>query len=181
MELNKLKQGKLSVAEYTTKFLRLTRLVPNMDQESILFLYTHGLEPNTSREVRLRQPESLEYAIEQATILHNILNPTAPTALTSPNLPAKQTASAEPMDIDNLRVLLANIMNTTNVNALRQPIPKLTNAERERLRRIGACFRCRRVGHTYRSNQCRSGQAMNNMEMGANADDDVSGKDQGEA
>lgn len=179
MELNKLRQGKLSVSEYTTKFLRLTRLIPSMDQESILFLYTHGLEPNTSKEVRLRQPESLEYAIEQATILHNILHPTTPTALTSPNAPIKQTTSAEPMDIDNLRVLLANVMNTTNINAMRRPLPKLTHAERERLKRIGACFRCRRTGHI--SSECRSGQAMNNLEMNAYANNNESGKDQGEA
>lgn len=181
LELNKLRQGKLSVADYTTKFRRLTRLIPNMDQESITFLYTHGLEPSTSKEVRLRQPGSLDEAIRQATILHSILHPVAPTIVTVPSAPAKQPSSTEPMDIDNLHVLLANLMNATAINAMKRPLGKLTTTERDRLRRIGACYRCRRTGHI--ATECRSGRAMNNLGTGTpsiNQADDESGKDQGE-
>jgi hypothetical protein len=177
LELNKLRQGKLSVADYTTKFRRLARLIPAMDSETILFLYTHGLEASTSREVRLRQPGTLDEAINLATIIHSILHPIAPTVISAPPPPVVQQPSAEPMDIDNLRVLLASLMNSTNVNALQRPLPKLSNTERERLRRIGACFRCRRIGH--KSTECRAGRALNHVET--NAIDDESGKDQGEA
>jgi hypothetical protein len=178
-ELNKLRQGRLSVADYTTKFRRLARLIPSMDRETTLFIYTHGLETTTSREVRLRQPGTLDEAIKLATIMHGILHPVAPTSISAPSTSATQQSATEPMDLDSLRILLANVMNTTNINAMRRPLPKLTHAERERLKRIGACFRCRRTGHRF--SECRSGQAMNNIETDANADNNESGKDQGEA
>jgi hypothetical protein len=178
MELSKLKQGKLSVADYTTKFRRMARLIPSMDRETTLFLYTHGLESDTSREVRLRQPTTLDEAIKLATIIHNILRPVAPTAVVAPAAPVAQQPTAEPMDLDSLRILLTNLTKTTGINAFQRPLPKLTNTERDRLRRIGACFRCRRTGHL--ASACRSGRTLNNLETGLNANDE-SGKDQGEA
>ncbi|KAF9176239.1 hypothetical protein BGZ51_001228, partial [Haplosporangium sp. Z 767] len=59
---------------------------------------------------------------------------------------------------------------TNNQRAL----AKLTKEERERLRRTGACFRCRRPGH--RAFEC--GQSLHSLETEADADN--SGKDQGE-
>ncbi|KAF9973609.1 hypothetical protein BGZ65_009171, partial [Modicella reniformis] len=181
-ELSKLRQRQLSVADYTAKFRRLVRLIPSLDNETTLYLYNQGLEPATSKEVRLRQPTTLSDAIKQATIVHNILHPVAPTMIVSTNQTTQQSTT-EPMDLDSLRVLLANltplVSTTTGINVMQRPLGKLSAAERERLRRIGACFRCRRPGH--RATECRSGRTLNNLETENNADKDDSGKDQGEA
>ncbi|KAG0246637.1 hypothetical protein BG011_002370 [Mortierella polycephala] len=173
-ELDKLKQNQLSVKDYTHRFRRLTRLIPNMDADTALFMYMKGLEPETSKEVRLRQPETMAQAVHQASIVHGIIHPTAPTVFPTPN---QARPTTEPMDVDTMRVLLASLSNnTTNIANFQQPLTKLTPAERERLRKIGACFRCRVPGH--RAAQCRATRNLNNVEAD-NTNNDA-GKDQGE-
>ena len=51
--LENLRQNKMTVATYTHKFRRHLRLIPSMDSRSILHTYMKGLEPNTSKEVRV--------------------------------------------------------------------------------------------------------------------------------
>ena len=74
---------------------------------------------------------------------------------------------------------LTNIANLTSaattISHFSQPLGKLTQAEKERLLKIGACFRCRRRGH--RAVECRAGQTLNNLETDNQSND--SGKDQG--
>ena len=176
-ELSQLRQKKLSVAEYTAKFRRLSRLIPNLDLDTALFMYLAGLESETSKQVRLSQPSTLDEAISKATIVHSILYPIAPTALpTVPSTPIASPSTAEPMDIDSMRVLINNLVAltgaTTDIANIRQPLHKLNDREREQLRRAGKCFRCRKPGHISRN--CR---VMNNMETGTG---DESGKAEGE-
>ncbi|KAG0195334.1 hypothetical protein BGX28_001637 [Mortierella sp. GBA30] len=156
-----------------------------MDLDTALYIYMNGLEPETSKEVRLRQPETMAQAVHQASIVHGILHPNGPTSVSAPSLPATQ-----PMDLDAVSVLISHLASltganvkvkpspslTTNVAYLRRPLGKLTPAERERLRKIGACFRCRRKGHL--AADCHA-TSFNNLE--AENDDDESGKDLGEA
>lgn len=87
MELSKLKQGKLSVADHTTKFRRMARLIPSTDRETTPFLDTHGLEADTNREIHLKQPTTLDEAIKLATIIHSILRPVTPIAVVDPAAP----------------------------------------------------------------------------------------------
>jgi hypothetical protein len=179
-ELSQLKQKKLSVAEYTTKFRRLSRLIPDLDRKSALFMYLAGLEPETSKQVRLHQPSTLDEAINKATIIHSILYPTAPTAM--PMTPVTHATPAattpEPMDLDAMRVLLNNLASLTGAATtlanFRQPLHKLSDREREQLRRTGKCFRCRKPGHI--ASRCPLGRAMNNLET----NDDETGKAEGE-
>ncbi|KAG0261755.1 hypothetical protein BG011_000719 [Mortierella polycephala] len=173
-ELDKLKQNLLSIKDYTHRFRRLTRLISNMDSDTALFMYMKGLEPETSKEVRLPQPETMAQAVHQASIVHGILHPIAPTVFPTPN---QARPTTEPMDVDAMRVLLASLSNnTTNVANFRQPLTKLTPAERERPRKIGACFRCRVPGH--RADQCGATRDLNNLEAD-NTNNDA-GKGQGE-
>ena len=51
-----LKQGSQSVAAYTNEFRRHLRLIPKIDKDDALFEYLRGLEKETSKQVRLRQP-----------------------------------------------------------------------------------------------------------------------------
>ncbi|KAG0205410.1 hypothetical protein BGX28_002981 [Mortierella sp. GBA30] len=181
-ELERLKQKLLSVKEYSSRFRRLLRLIPDMDAGTALHIYMNGLEPDTGKEVRLRQPENLAQAVHQAATIHAILYPNGPTKTSTPAL-------ATAMDLDAVSVLVAHLTNLVNTNTnpvtnqsttvanFRRPLGKLTSVERERLRKIGACFRCRRKGHL--ATDCRvPPSALNNIE--AENDDGNSGKDQGE-
>ena len=47
------------------------------------------------------------------------------------------------------------------LNAITRPLKKLTDAERDQLRREGKCFRCRQVGHI--SSQCPKNPSKNGM------------------
>lgn len=182
-ELDKLKQKQLSVSDYTHKFRQLLRLIPNMDTDTALFTYMKGLEAETSKEVRLRQPTTMAQAVHQASIVHSILHPLGPMTTAHPVSTASAGAS---MDVDAISVLLANLNNRSNPPYRNQrgstphahhQLRKLTDAERNKLRREGACFRCRRKGHM--ANNCHATQALNNLEddQGQDEDSDHAGKE----
>ncbi|KAG0291119.1 hypothetical protein BGZ98_003139, partial [Dissophora globulifera] len=73
--LKKLKQGRASVAAYTVDFRHYLRLIPNIIRNDALYVYLMGLEPDTSKQLRLRQPTSIDVAITEATIVYSILFP----------------------------------------------------------------------------------------------------------
>ena len=160
--LETLRQGKRTVAAYTHDFRRLRRRVPTLDNDTALHWYMKGLERDTGKEVRLRQPATLEYAISQATLVHSILFPDGPTVNTTKDGPA-------PMELDNMdiRVAINAIASQVNFmqrnggyqgsnkgnNSTSRP-PKLTPEERAYLIANNGCFRCRKIGHI--SPQCRT-------------------------
>jgi Retrotransposon gag protein/Zinc knuckle len=161
--LKNLKQGRKGVATYTAEFRRFLRLIPNMDKGDALYVYLTGLEAETSKQVRLRQPTSLAAAITEATIVHSILFPDGfpqalPQARVAPAVPVDSMA----MELDNIRLEL---------NALRSAFSKrrtgtlgpLTQTERQQLIETGSCFKCRQPGHM--ANACplrSSGNARSN-------------------
>ncbi|KAF9112092.1 hypothetical protein BGW39_004176, partial [Mortierella sp. 14UC] len=151
--LESLRQGKRTVAAYTHDFRRLHRRVTGLDTGTALHWFMKGLERDTSKEVRLRQPQSLDEAISVATMIHALLYPEGPTnASVSPSTPA-------PMDIDTLLVTLHNLQTQVNSfqkqngSATSYP-PKITQKEKEFLKAKGGCFKCRKLGHM--SKQCRT-------------------------
>ncbi|KAF9079636.1 hypothetical protein BGX27_006155, partial [Mortierella sp. AM989] len=161
--LDRLSQNKPSVADYTRQFLCLLRLIPTMDADTALYMYLSGLEEDTRKEVRLRQPTTLDVAITMATISHSILNPNKPQPTVGP-----PTTNPMAMDIDNMRI---------QINALQQQLhnrgsgyspesrslPRLNDSERTRLFQRGACFRCRRDDHQACNCPSRNGRSFNNM------------------
>ncbi|KAF9271139.1 hypothetical protein BGZ68_004160, partial [Mortierella alpina] len=107
-----------------------------------LHWFVKGLEPDTSKEVKLRQCATLDKAI-----------PNGPTVA------PKQTSSD--MDLDNLHVAINNL--SAQVHYLSQgrnrpsntPRPaKLTPAEKAHLIANKGCFRCRKIGHM--ASNCRT-------------------------
>ncbi|KAF9960259.1 hypothetical protein BGZ72_007517 [Mortierella alpina] len=69
-----------SVALYTHEFWRLLRRVPTLDKGTALHWFVKGLEPDTSKEVKLRQPPTdmdidiLHIAINNLTAQINYLS-----------------------------------------------------------------------------------------------------------
>lgn len=163
--LDRLQQRQLTVAAYTHQFRRLLRLIPGIDSDTVLHIYVRGLEPTTCKEVRLRQPTTLEQAHHMATELHSILHPTdlhLHTASTPTSAMDVDNVSIDPVAaIANLRVELHNVRQQLLNNSSGQPRGRLTPMERTRLMQRGACFRCRQDGHmakdcpTYNHQQTR--------------------------
>ncbi|KAF9992055.1 hypothetical protein BGZ65_012754, partial [Modicella reniformis] len=120
-----------------------------------------GLEHDTGKEVRLRQPTTLEYAISQATLIYTILFPDDPKAQTPKDGPT-------PMDLDNMDIRVAINAIASQVNYMQRngyqgnnkrnhgaPRPsKMTPEEKTYLMANNGCFRCRKLGHM--SSQCRT-------------------------
>lgn len=151
--LESLKQGKRTVAIYTHEFRRLLRRVPTLDKGTALHWFIKGLEPDTSKEVKLCQCATLDDAIATATLIHSILYPNGPVVAPKHN--------SMDMDIDNLHVAINNL--TAQVNYLSQGSnrgnnaprpPKLTPAEKAHLMANKGCFRCRKIGHM--ASNCRT-------------------------
>jgi hypothetical protein len=181
--LENLRQNKMTVATYTHKFRRHLRLIPSMDSGSILHTYMKGLEPNTSKEVKLRQPETLGQAVHQASVIHAVLYPDQPDTLPKPPSSALPKPSSSAMEIDNLRLEINNLrkeIKSTKGNNFRRgnnnggkitgtiPYPPpLSAKQRAYLVEHEGCFRCRRLGHM--SNECEvvfSGRAVNQVAVG---------------
>ncbi|KAF8927437.1 hypothetical protein BGZ47_002158, partial [Haplosporangium gracile] len=189
--LESLRQGKRTVASYTHDFRRLRRRVPSLDDTTALHWYKKGLEKETSKEVMLRQPATLDIAITQATLVHSILYPDGPTGFkTSP----QQTSD---MEIDTLQVTINNLTAQVNYLARRSgynhgqnntkpfvynpntnykpggPLPpKLLQPEKDYLYNNGGCYKCRKLGHlgpdcrTFPSTP-RPARQFNNVEVAA--------------
>jgi hypothetical protein len=178
-ELNNLRQKGLSVNEYTHRFRRLLRLIPAMDAQTALYIYTTGLEPETSKEVRLRQPETMEQAVHQAAIVHAILHPHGPTA--TPSSAPTAAAKTTDMEVDSVATVLHHIeqlvqtlgQNSTYVANTRRPLLKLTPQEKARLMKIGGCFKRRRRGHIASNckNPIYAPYNVNSVEMETRDDD----------
>ncbi|KAG0288172.1 hypothetical protein BGZ98_004366, partial [Dissophora globulifera] len=101
--LKKLKQGRTSVAAYTAEFWCYLRLIPNMDKDDALYVYLMGLEPDTSKQVRLWQPTSIDVAIMEATIMYSILFPNGFLQAQAPaHISSQVPVDPMAMEIDNL-------------------------------------------------------------------------------
>lgn len=190
MELRNLKQP--SVKDMTTYVNRFRDLALQLDKpadEMLREYFIEGLTLQTRVQVEIANPSTWSDAIRTAERINGVFaraqqhqrhtyipttataNHAAPVTTTAAptTVPSYLDGAGEPMDIDNIR------FRNTN----RRPLGRLTDAEREELRRIGACFRCRRTGH--RATDCRSapaqGRRLNSVEV--NAGDDDSGKAEG--
>ncbi|GAQ93650.1 hypothetical protein KFL_017600010 [Klebsormidium nitens] len=121
----------------------VNREIPNVHDEELLDRFVRGLKPRTRMEVTMREPSTFDEAVKLADRMDSLFTPgfgldrqpkgrfnsTNPIPILP--RPANPVADPVPMEID----------------ALRRRLPPLTDAERDRLRKIGGCFRCRQTGH----------------------------------
>lgn len=128
-----------SVQEYVQDFRRVMVRVDDMSTLDRIEAFVHGLKPRTCREVSFHAPSTLEEAYRLA--LRYDRNYQAST-FSAPRPPRQAWTPPAPspyaMDVD--------AVGTRPASGLR----RLTDQERDELRRRGACFRCRQDGHMAR-------------------------------
>src|SRR5690349_9855084 len=134
-QLDRLKQTS-SVRFYNTRFRELILQIPHMHEEDRVHHYINGLKPQVAALVALRQPDSLLDAQGLADTAdtiqhHHVPYQTYGSRGTGQTQHRPNYQGPAPMELD--------------------AIGKLTDTERERLRKNGGCFRCRKTGHVARN------------------------------
>ncbi|KAF9971382.1 hypothetical protein BGZ73_005711 [Actinomortierella ambigua] len=125
--LHHLQQEGRPVAAYTHEFHSHLRLAADVDSATTIYYFVSGLDEKIRLQVRLADPKTLEEAILKATKVDNILREDKGKTIARPS--STPLAGPMAMDLDNIS------------------LGRITNAERERLRRTNGCFRCRQTGH----------------------------------
>ena len=193
MELRDLKQRDVKeIGTYINRFRDLALQLDDPIDHMLREYFVAGLMLHTQVQVEIANPKSWQEAIQVAERINDIYARAVSKTKTTFLLPQPaqnnhELPKAEPMDVDNLKTLLAHFTAlaspTTELSNIHRPLGKLMPKEREYLRRIGACFKCRKPGHL--AANCRMGRSFNNFEIttegGDKENDQNSGKDKGEA
>ncbi|KAJ9512027.1 hypothetical protein QJQ45_004586 [Haematococcus lacustris] len=116
-----------SARQYITEFSNLCLLISDLSPAEKLDRFLRGLKPAVRRELELREPTSFEEAAAMADRVDAITFGSRPRLL---KLPEPEPVAA--MELDALQVSKG---------------PRLSAAERQQLRDLGACFYCRKPGH----------------------------------
>jgi hypothetical protein len=118
---------KASVNAYNHEFRAIMLELPDMDQATRMNYYLRGLKDNLRPFVAMQQPANLAAA---EAIAERVDAVTYKPQNRNAGYHHRTPGGTTPMEID--------------------AITKLTPTERERLRKIGGCFRCRQAGHLAR-------------------------------
>lgn len=130
-----------SVEEYAFNFRALLNDLPDMHPNDALFQFQAGLKPDIALQVGMSNPLNLQEAertaqnVDEIMFRHRQANHGRHFKQAHPS--RTPSSSATPMELGNVQVA------------------PLTADERERLRRDGICFRCRRGKHLARN--CTAG------------------------
>ena len=148
-QLTDLKQT-TSVAAYSAAFRQILLSLPKMDPDWVLHLYIQGLKTETRLDVEQKDPESLNDAEAHALRVDDI-------RFSHPN--RQQNPGQRNGNKNGNKPTVSAIDTNNNRNRL----AKLTDAERQRLKAQGACFKCRQPGHlakdcTNRTSASNNGQ-----------------------
>jgi Retrotransposon gag protein/Zinc knuckle len=131
-----------SVQAYVVRFRDLTLEITDLSEAETLDRFIRGLRDKTRLEVEKGNPSSLEEAIEIAERFDSIVfggrifsqNSRVPYR---PSYMAPNSTGPTPMEVDEL--------------SARTPRQRLDDAEKADLRKRGACFVCKQVGHIARN------------------------------
>jgi Retrotransposon gag protein len=125
-----------SVQSYAVRFRDLMLEIPDITEAEALDRFIRGLREKTRLEVEHRDPMTLEEAIIIAERYDSIIFSPRTSPSWRPTTSRTYTPGPTPMEIDN-------------VNA-RPPPNRSEDPEKIELRRRGACFFCKKVGHIAR-------------------------------
>jgi hypothetical protein len=121
----------MSVNMYNHEFRAIMLELPDMDPATCMHYYLKGLKEGIRPFVAMQQPANLATAEAIAERVDAVtFKPQNRGAGYRSNPGYRTPGGPTPMELD--------------------AITKLTPAERDRLRKIGGCFRCRQTGHLAR-------------------------------
>ena len=125
-----------TVSRYYTAFAQAALQIPGMTDDEKMDRFVTGLKPSIQREIMLRDPEDFKTIVKMAHKLDALATqrPFSEPAIASSQTPSVPAPVPEPMEIGSITVAPFSR-------------PKLTDAERDELRRRGACFYCKPPGH----------------------------------
>ncbi|KAG0364191.1 hypothetical protein BGZ54_007754 [Gamsiella multidivaricata] len=184
MELRELRQTSIKdITSYITRFCDLVLQLSNPTDDRLREYFISGLVTQVQLQVEIANLSTWQQAVKVAERINGVY--VRAETKTKPTYVASQAPTAEPMNVEAMRVLLANLANLANFvpNAInvaslhRRFLPKLDQAEKARCFREGRCYRCRRFGHI--AENCRGEQTFNNFETPTTTTD--SGKRRGRA
>lgn len=125
---------------YVSYIVALAMQIPSLSEAQILDKFIRGLKPKTRIEVELRDPRTPQEAYRLADRFDRIVYGASTPSFLSQHFKTPQRETSydgyEPMQIDVLRTQRPR----------RQP-RHLTDAEMQKCRENGACFRCQKQGH----------------------------------
>jgi hypothetical protein len=155
-QLHRLVQTK-SVASYTDAFRAIASTIPTMTEAEKTATYREGLKQEVKLQVAFSNPSTFEEAVLMASRIDEILYNHGARGRRDAPRPGRgaggggAASSSAPMDLGAVQ----NGPPPRRNNDAPKLAP-LTDKERERLRALGACFRCRQTGH--QSRECPLGQ-----------------------
>lgn len=157
-----------SVQAYAAEFLSLATQAPNLADNELRAIYTFGLKETVRIFTAMRSPTTLRDTVAASIDVDNILFVSTGRGQSSLLHGGRHSQHRQPSgrphgsSYSNSSHTYASAaangpvpMELGTVSAA--PLPPLTAAEREHLRRIGGCFRCRNPGHI--ASQCPAGSA----------------------
>lgn len=148
-----------SVASYTDRFRAITDLISNMSDEEKRVTYTRGLKEQVQLQVAFARPPTFEDTVIQANTIDDILYHHSASRRGGKQVPlrgggASPSSHNTDMELGSMQGGASSSggrtkpTNPGTTSGAAPPLSKLSDAERARLRSIGACFRCRQPGHT---------------------------------
>lgn len=145
--LNKLHQIG-SAQAYATLFMNTAAMAPSIADNELKAIYMRGLKPQVKLFTAQREPATLQEAVKASANVDHHINSSQPRQSTN-SRPGPGQRSYQPQ-----RPSWSNHSNQHQDSVPMElgavttsPLPKLSEAERERLLRTGGCFRCRQQGH----------------------------------
>ena len=129
----------------------------HMSDEEFLDKFIRGLKPNTRTELEFRDPQNIVDAVKWADTYDARYYRKKDNQRYYGSFSTQSTYEdngREPMQIDVLRTV-NDTSTPVQIDAFRtkpqqSKLTKLSDEERIHLRSIGACFRCRKIGHMAR-------------------------------
>jgi len=143
-----------SAKSYAEEFERTCLEIPNLSREDKLYRFIQGLRPTERRELRIRRPATLSEAIRIAEQIDSSFD-----IFSSPRINRNRNLAQENNERSRGETIPMEIDAITGLSRPpRFQLKSLSAEERRRLQELGACFKCRKVGHFASSCPTRPGQ-----------------------
>jgi hypothetical protein len=156
-ELARLKQTG-AVQSYASKFREIILQIPGITEQEQLDRFIRGLKPKLQRELAIREPVTLGEAVRMAERI-DVVDFAWQQRMSRSSFNDSNHQQPVPMELGAIESKPPSAMRRTSdmshprairpgLESKRQP---LSDEDRQHLRKIGACFKCRQTGHNARN------------------------------